>query len=138
MRLANVHGRSTLISSDSSLDDAAGIDVETASEGRFGPGLMDLYENWSRFAAWADSIDVDGSDPSPISPTDLGSPTPVARARSSLQVSTTASTQPSRGSNVPMSCLRSSLSSSPASAARIRRSDFRRAATPIGRSNSAS
>lgn len=79
MRLANVHGRSTLISSDSSLDDAAGIDVETASEGRFGPGLMDLYENWSRFAAWADSIDVDGSDPSPIAPTDLGSPTPWPR-----------------------------------------------------------
>ncbi|SDS21176.1 2-keto-4-pentenoate hydratase/2-oxohepta-3-ene-1,7-dioic acid hydratase (catechol pathway) [Brevibacterium siliguriense] len=79
MRLANVNGRATLISSDSTLDDAKGIDVEKASEGRFGPEVALLYDDWSAFAGWAESFDVDGGDLTAIASTDLGSPTPCPR-----------------------------------------------------------
>ncbi|GAA1985866.1 fumarylacetoacetate hydrolase family protein [Amycolatopsis minnesotensis] len=48
MKLANVDGRAVLLTADDK-----GIDVETASGGKFGPGLASVYENWDGFRAWA-------------------------------------------------------------------------------------
>lgn len=79
MRLANVSGRATLISADSSLDAARGLDVERVSQGRFGPGLSPIYDDWSNFREWAIRVDVDGGELSPIDSTSLASPTPQPR-----------------------------------------------------------
>ncbi|QWF79321.1 fumarylacetoacetate hydrolase family protein [Amycolatopsis sp. CA-230715] len=49
MKLANVDGRAVLLTADDK-----GIEVETASGGEFGPGLMSVYENWDGFRAWAE------------------------------------------------------------------------------------
>lgn len=71
MRLANVDGRAVLLTADD-----RGIDVETASEGKFGPALPDVYEDWAGFSAWADhgtgeAVVFDRSQ--------LGSPSPAPR-----------------------------------------------------------
>jgi 2-keto-4-pentenoate hydratase/2-oxohepta-3-ene-1,7-dioic acid hydratase in catechol pathway len=49
MRLANHDGRAVLV-----LADGKGVDIATASAGRFGPDLQPLYEQWGAFRAWAD------------------------------------------------------------------------------------
>ncbi len=71
MKLANLNGRAALIT------DAGAIDLATASDGRFGPGVQALYEDWAALTAW-----VTGADLSPAAPydeTDLGSPVPEPR-----------------------------------------------------------
>jgi 2-keto-4-pentenoate hydratase/2-oxohepta-3-ene-1,7-dioic acid hydratase in catechol pathway len=50
MRLANVQGRAVLLRADD-----RGIDVESASAGKFGPTLVAVYEDWDGFRSWADS-----------------------------------------------------------------------------------
>lgn len=50
MRLANLDGRATLVQAEDS-----GVDVETASQGKFGPDLPAVYEEWEAFTAWASS-----------------------------------------------------------------------------------
>lgn len=47
MRIANLNGRAALIT------EAGAIDIDAASDGRFGPDPMDVYEHWEEFAAWA-------------------------------------------------------------------------------------
>lgn len=49
MRIANVDGRAVLLTTDTS-----GVDVATASAGKFGPLLPSVYENWDSFRTWAD------------------------------------------------------------------------------------
>ncbi|RJQ81269.1 fumarylacetoacetate hydrolase family protein [Pseudonocardiaceae bacterium YIM PH 21723] len=72
MKLANVDGRAVLLTADDT-----GIDIETASGGKFGPGLASVYENWDAFQGWAQQ--------SPAEPaivftrTQLGSPSPAPR-----------------------------------------------------------
>ncbi len=51
MQLANLDGRATL------MIDGGGVDVETASSGRFGPAVQPLYAEWTAFRAWADGLD---------------------------------------------------------------------------------
>lgn len=48
MRLANVHGRAVLVT-----EDGSGVDVSTASDGRFGPDPQTLFADWAAFVAWA-------------------------------------------------------------------------------------
>ncbi len=48
MRLANVGGRAVVVTGDD-----AGVDVATASDGRFGPSPQSLFADWAVFAAWA-------------------------------------------------------------------------------------
>jgi 2-keto-4-pentenoate hydratase/2-oxohepta-3-ene-1,7-dioic acid hydratase in catechol pathway len=50
VRLGNVDGRAVLLA-----DDGAGVDVATASSGRFGPDPQTLFEDWSAFTAWAET-----------------------------------------------------------------------------------
>lgn len=52
MRLANVHGRAVLVTGDDS-----GIDVGAASDGRFGPGLPAVFDDWDAFRPWARALD---------------------------------------------------------------------------------
>ena len=47
MRIARVGGRATLVLGD------ALIDIEHASDGRFGPDLTELYDHWSELGEWA-------------------------------------------------------------------------------------
>ena len=44
MRIANHHNRAVLLTSDE-----AGVDIHTASAGRFGPDLPSLYNEWEAF-----------------------------------------------------------------------------------------
>lgn len=68
MRIANVRGRLTL------LTDRGGIDVETASQGRFKADPQAVFADWTAFRAWADSLRPDGA--APIADADLGCPVP--------------------------------------------------------------
>jgi 2-keto-4-pentenoate hydratase/2-oxohepta-3-ene-1,7-dioic acid hydratase in catechol pathway len=68
MRIANVHGRLTL------LTDTGGIDVETASHGRFGADSQAVFTTWSAFREWAAGAEsVAGA---PIVEATLGAPAP--------------------------------------------------------------
>lgn len=51
MRLANYSGRATIITTNDH-----GIDVHTASAGRFGPDLPSVYARWNDFTAWAGAL----------------------------------------------------------------------------------
>lgn len=72
MKLSNVDGRAVLLTADDK-----GVDVATASGGKFGPGLASVYENWDEFRAWAEQ--------SPAGPdvvftrAQLGPPSPAPR-----------------------------------------------------------
>jgi 2-keto-4-pentenoate hydratase/2-oxohepta-3-ene-1,7-dioic acid hydratase in catechol pathway len=68
VRIANVSGRLTLVSEES------GIDVETASAGRFGADPQAVYGQWKMFRAWADDVPSRGA--TPIDKSDLGPPAP--------------------------------------------------------------
>ncbi|MFJ8816206.1 MULTISPECIES: fumarylacetoacetate hydrolase family protein [Amycolatopsis] len=72
MRLANVDGRAVLLTADD-----RGVDVESASGGKFGPGLPAIYEDWKGFRSWAESADTTGA--TAFSRTQLGSPSPAPR-----------------------------------------------------------
>jgi len=72
MKLANVDGRAVLMTADDT-----GIDIETASGGRFGPGLVSVYENWDGFRAWARQPPT---EPGVVfTRAQLGSPSPTPR-----------------------------------------------------------
>jgi 2-keto-4-pentenoate hydratase/2-oxohepta-3-ene-1,7-dioic acid hydratase in catechol pathway len=71
-RLANVLGRAALVT------DEGGIDVETASEGRFAADPQALYERWEEFMHWTAHVTTDagGGAPFEIAEADLLSPAP--------------------------------------------------------------
>ncbi|MDQ1060822.1 2-keto-4-pentenoate hydratase/2-oxohepta-3-ene-1,7-dioic acid hydratase in catechol pathway [Arthrobacter globiformis] len=73
MRIANVDNRAVLLVSDE-----AGLDVEAASGGRFGPGLAGVYERWEEFRAWAGTLADTPADVS-FDRSWLGSPSPAPR-----------------------------------------------------------
>jgi 2,4-diketo-3-deoxy-L-fuconate hydrolase len=68
VKIANVSGRLTLVREE------GGIDVETASGGRFGPDPQAIYGQWAPFREWADRAPTDGADP--IANDVLGPPAP--------------------------------------------------------------
>jgi 2-keto-4-pentenoate hydratase/2-oxohepta-3-ene-1,7-dioic acid hydratase in catechol pathway len=75
MRLADLAGRATLVT------DAGGIDVALASDGRFGPHIQTIYDEWAAFRAVAADL-LDRSDPAASVAMDearLGSPVPSPR-----------------------------------------------------------
>ena len=51
MKLANLDGRAVLIT-----DDGA-IDLATASDGRFGPDVQAVYDDWAALTAWVAGLD---------------------------------------------------------------------------------
>jgi 2,4-diketo-3-deoxy-L-fuconate hydrolase len=68
VRIANVSGRLTLVSEE------GGIDVETASAGRFGPDPEAVFGQWKAFRRWADDAPSRGA--APIDSGELGAPAP--------------------------------------------------------------
>lgn len=72
MRIANHDNRAVLLTSDET-----GIDIETASAGRFGPDLPSLYNEWEAFSAWAQNLHT--SETVDIDRSLLGSPSPAPR-----------------------------------------------------------
>ncbi|MGX6601289.1 fumarylacetoacetate hydrolase family protein [Micromonosporaceae bacterium Da 78-11] len=72
MRLANVDGRAVVLT-----EDDQGYDVATASDGKFGPGLPAVYENWEGFRTWA-AGGIDGETVT-FRRSQLGSPSPAPR-----------------------------------------------------------
>lgn len=71
MRLANLDGRATIVT------EGGGIDVHTASDGRFGPGLPAVFAEWGEFSAAAPGLLA-----GPVAPIDearLGPPSPDPR-----------------------------------------------------------
>jgi len=70
MKLANVNGRASIVLGDEIAD------VETASDGRFGPAPAAVYDDWSAFAAFAATVT---SGTGPLVEADLGCPVPEPR-----------------------------------------------------------
>jgi 2-keto-4-pentenoate hydratase/2-oxohepta-3-ene-1,7-dioic acid hydratase in catechol pathway len=81
VRLANLGGRAVLVQSDGTSNPGA-IDVETASNGRFGPEISPLFHEWDAFASWAAALDrTDAGAPVsvPFRVDELGAPVPHPR-----------------------------------------------------------
>jgi 2,4-diketo-3-deoxy-L-fuconate hydrolase len=68
MKIANVSGRLVIVTEE------GGIDVETASAGRFGPDPQAIYGHWQAFRAWAGDAPSQGG--AIIGDSDLGPPSP--------------------------------------------------------------
>src|ERR1700752_4534363 len=68
MRIASTRGRLTLIT------DRGGIDVESASKGRFGADPQAVFDDWPAFREWAESA-ADAAA-SPVVEGTLDSPAP--------------------------------------------------------------
>ncbi|WP_041684327.1 fumarylacetoacetate hydrolase family protein [Renibacterium salmoninarum] len=73
MRIANHDHRAVLLATDES-----GIDIHTASEGRFGPDLPAIYQQWEEFTAWASTLAGTAADVI-VDRSRLGSPSPAPR-----------------------------------------------------------
>src|SRR4249919_2705983 len=71
MKLANLNGRTALIT-----DDGA-IDLATVSDGRFGPDVQALYDDWSALTTWVAGVNLPAA--APYDESDLGSPVPQPR-----------------------------------------------------------
>jgi 2,4-didehydro-3-deoxy-L-rhamnonate hydrolase len=74
VRIANISGRLTLVR------DEGGIDVETASAGRFGPDPQAVYEQWQAFREWAEQAPSQAAVSTdyavPVDDSALGAPAP--------------------------------------------------------------
>ncbi|GAB3155282.1 fumarylacetoacetate hydrolase family protein [Amycolatopsis stemonae] len=68
MRIANLSGRLVLVT------DNGAVDVETVSDGKFGPDPSTVYRDWAAFAAWAESASLPAGEP--FDQTSLGAPIP--------------------------------------------------------------
>ena len=71
MRIASAKGRLTLIT------DRGGIDVESASKGRFGADPQAVYEDWTAFRDWAKGAAAGSA--APIAEGSLDAPAPRPR-----------------------------------------------------------
>jgi 2-keto-4-pentenoate hydratase/2-oxohepta-3-ene-1,7-dioic acid hydratase in catechol pathway len=83
MKLANHAGRAVIVTGDGS-----GVDVERASDGRFGPDVPAVYEAWESFVAWAggggaavggDAAGAAAGAAVALDPAQLGPPSPQPR-----------------------------------------------------------
>jgi 2-keto-4-pentenoate hydratase/2-oxohepta-3-ene-1,7-dioic acid hydratase in catechol pathway len=70
MKLAHHHGRAALV-----VDDGI-VDVERASDSRFGPDVMALYDEWDAFTEFASGV---SSPTEPLDHQALGNPAPRPR-----------------------------------------------------------
>jgi 2,4-didehydro-3-deoxy-L-rhamnonate hydrolase len=68
MRIANLRGRAVLIS------DGRALDIERASDGRFGPAPLSIYQHWDAFTEW--SVGVDLTAGAAFDENDLDAPIP--------------------------------------------------------------
>jgi 2,4-didehydro-3-deoxy-L-rhamnonate hydrolase len=73
MRILNVAGRACVQVG------ALAVDIAEASEHRFSPDLMDLYDQWEEFLGWAEATDLTAHVGQPCAPSSLGAPVPRPR-----------------------------------------------------------
>jgi len=73
VRIANLAGRLVLVTPDGT----AALDVERASQGRFGPDPQRAYDRWPEFTAWAAGADLSAA--APFAADELGAPAPAPR-----------------------------------------------------------
>lgn len=73
MRIANLEGRAALITRDG----RCALDVFRASDGRFGPQLDLIYDQWPTFTTWAATVDLTAA--APFRSDALGPPSPTPR-----------------------------------------------------------
>ncbi|MFI5960161.1 fumarylacetoacetate hydrolase family protein [Cryptosporangium sp. NPDC051539] len=73
MRIANLSGRLALIDRAG----AVALDVERASDARFGPDPQGIYDDWTEFVGWAAGVDPSAGQPFRVE--DLGPPAPAPR-----------------------------------------------------------
>ena len=73
MRLADHDGRATL------LVEGGGVDVATASDGRFGPDIQALYDEWADFVEFAGGVDASATPALPVDEGRFGNPVPRPR-----------------------------------------------------------
>jgi 2-keto-4-pentenoate hydratase/2-oxohepta-3-ene-1,7-dioic acid hydratase in catechol pathway len=71
LRIGNLDGRLVIVTG------ASAIDVEQASEGRFGPDPQAIYERWAEFTDWAPA--AQGSESALLNTELLGAPAPAPR-----------------------------------------------------------
>jgi 2-keto-4-pentenoate hydratase/2-oxohepta-3-ene-1,7-dioic acid hydratase in catechol pathway len=77
MRLANIENRAALVLDQ---DGAAKfVDIADASDGRWGPGLPEVFEHWAEVTAWAVELDVPAGQLAPVDRARLGAPSPAPR-----------------------------------------------------------
>ena len=74
MIIANVGGRAKVIT-----DGEKAVDVAAASEGRFGPSLLSVYEHWAEFRGFFEDETASGAPAEPFSATIAGPPSPAPR-----------------------------------------------------------
>jgi 2-keto-4-pentenoate hydratase/2-oxohepta-3-ene-1,7-dioic acid hydratase in catechol pathway len=74
MKLANLDGRATLIRLA-----AGAIDVAKVSDGRFGPDIQSLYDDWAAFREFADHVEFEDHETVTVDELDLGCPVPQPR-----------------------------------------------------------
>lgn len=79
MRLANIDDRAALVAGETGNERA--IDLATASGGRFGPALADVYAEWDEVIAWAAGQDLSAlaRDGVAVNRSQLGAPSPAPR-----------------------------------------------------------
>lgn len=73
MKLGNHNSRAVIVTGDNQ-----GIDVAAASDGRFGPEIQDVYDQWDDFLAWApeatgETVTIDPQQLGAVSPRPLQS-----------------------------------------------------------------
>ncbi|WP_427918726.1 fumarylacetoacetate hydrolase family protein [Streptomyces sp. cg40] len=73
MRLANLAGRAVL------LVDGGAVDVERLTDGKFGPDIRSVLDNWAVFRAEVADVAIDRAERTPYGPADLGTPVPEPR-----------------------------------------------------------
>jgi 2-keto-4-pentenoate hydratase/2-oxohepta-3-ene-1,7-dioic acid hydratase in catechol pathway len=73
MRLADHDGRATL------LLEGGGVDVATASGGRFGPDIQALYDDWAAFVPFAEEVASGSPSTAPVDEARFGNPVPRPR-----------------------------------------------------------
>ncbi|WUV51313.1 fumarylacetoacetate hydrolase family protein [Nocardia vinacea] len=75
MRLASVRNRATIVA-ESEAGVVLGVDVARVSNGRFGPDLPELYDDWDEFRDWAESVDAARGEPIDLAAFDNPAPRP--------------------------------------------------------------
>jgi 2,4-diketo-3-deoxy-L-fuconate hydrolase len=74
MRVGNLDGRLVL-----AISGTTAIDVETASERRFGHDPQAVFEQWEEFTAWTNGLDTTGLPVTGFDESQLGPPVPAPR-----------------------------------------------------------
>src|ERR1700732_4375604 len=76
MRLANLGGRAAPVVPGSN---DRGVDIATASGGKFGPGVQGVYAEWDALRACVADLDLSAAATVTLAEDELGAPVPAPR-----------------------------------------------------------